>query len=135
MNFVKNVGKKLDTILADKFAVINTHDDLANELILALSDELPTFFRDGNVIKNGFNPSLDKMRELSNGAIETIARLQEQYINQTAINTLKINGIKTGIATSNSRELVDAFLNSHNANNLFDYIATASEVKSSKPAP
>ena len=90
LDVVKNVGKKLDTILADKFAVINTHDDLANELILALSDELPTFFRDGNVIKNGFNPSLDKMRELSNGAIETIARLQEQYINQTAINTLKI---------------------------------------------
>ena len=90
LDVVKNVGKKLDTILADKFALINTHDDLANELILALSDELPTFFRDGNVIKNGFNPSLDKMRELSNGAMETIARLQEQYINQTAINTLKI---------------------------------------------
>lgn len=90
LDTVKNVGKKLDTVLAEKFAQINTHEDLANELILALNDDLPTFFRDGNVIKNGFNPSLDKMRSLSNGAMETIAALQAQYINQTGINTLKI---------------------------------------------
>lgn len=90
LDTVKNVGKKLDTVLAEKFAQINTHEDLANELNLALNDDLPTFFRDGNVIKTGFNPSLDKMRSLSNGAMETIAALQAQYINQTGINTLKI---------------------------------------------
>ncbi len=90
LDTVKNVGKKLDVVLAQKFETINTHDALANELILALNDELPTFFRDGNVIKPGFNPSLDKMRELSHGAMETIAGLQAQYINETNINTLKI---------------------------------------------
>ena len=90
LDAVKNIGKKLDTFLSEKFAKIETHDNLANELILALNEELPTFFRDGNVIKTGFNPSLDKMRNLSSGAMETIAGLQAQYINETNINTLKI---------------------------------------------
>ena len=90
LDTVKNIGKKLDTSLSDKFAGINTHENLANELHLALNDELPTFFRDGNVIKKGYNPSLDKMRELSSGAMETIAGLQAEYINSTGINTLKI---------------------------------------------
>lgn len=90
LDTIKNVGRKLDKSLADKFVLIDTHDNINNELIHALNDELPTFFRDGNVIKNGFNPSLDKMRELSNGAMETIASLQAQYINKTSINTLKI---------------------------------------------
>ena len=90
LDTVKNIGKKLDPTLSNKFAGINTHDGLANELTLALNDELPTFFRDGNVIKKGFNLSLDKMRELSTGAMETIAGLQAQYIKETNINTLKI---------------------------------------------
>ena len=90
LDSVKNIGIKLDYGLSDKFCRINTHDDFANELKSALNDELPTFFRDGNVIKNGFNIALDNMRNLSNGAIETIAKLQAQYISQTNINTLKI---------------------------------------------
>ncbi|MBR5354566.1 MAG: DNA mismatch repair protein MutS, partial [Alphaproteobacteria bacterium] len=90
LDIVKNIGKKLDTSLSDEFAGINTHENLANELHLALNNELPTFFRDGNVIKKGYNPSLDKMRELSSGAMETIAGLQAEYINSTGINTLKI---------------------------------------------
>ena len=90
LDSIKNVGKKLDQELAIKFEQINTHDELADELGRALNDELPTFFRDGNVIRRGFDISLDNMRDLSNGAIETIAGLQAQYISQTNVNTLKI---------------------------------------------
>lgn len=87
---VKNVGQKLDSLLAEKFNQIQTYDDFSNELQSALNDDLPTFFRDGNVIKNGFDLSLDNMRQLSTGAKETIAQLQAEYISQTNINTLKI---------------------------------------------
>lgn len=48
---------------------------------------------------------------------------------------LRQNKIKTGIATSNSRELVDAFLRKNDAMKLFDFIATSTEVPASKPAP
>lgn len=90
LDSVKNTGKKLDTDLAQRFENIDTHDALTHELQSALNDELPTFFRDGNVIKRGYDISLDNMRDLSNGAIETIAGLQAEYINQTNVNTLKI---------------------------------------------
>ena len=87
---VRIFGLKLDSNLVEKFKNINTYDDFANELKSALSDDLPTFFRDGNVIRTGFDVSLDNMRNLSNGALGTIAELQAKYINTTNINTLKI---------------------------------------------
>lgn len=90
LDSVKLIGTKLDTDLAGKFAWIKNHFDFANELRGALNDELPTFFRDGGVIRTGFNIALDNMRQLSSGAKETIAQLQAKYINQTNINTLKI---------------------------------------------
>ena len=90
LDMVKDIGQKLDPKLSAKFCDINTHVGLSNELLLALNEELPTFFRDGNVIKAGFNAALDNMRKLSNGAIETIAQLQSKYISETNINTLKI---------------------------------------------
>ena len=90
LDSVKIIGAKLDSYMSEKFKQINTHDGFTNELNSALNDELPTFFRDGNIIRNGFNPSLDHMRELSNGAMGAVAQLQAKYIEQTNINTLKI---------------------------------------------
>ena len=81
---------RLDSDFAPRFANINMHSDFANTLNNALSDELPTFFRDGGVIRDGFDIALDNMRGLSHGAKETIAALQSEYIAQTGINTLKI---------------------------------------------
>ena len=90
LDSVRVFGQKLDSSLSEKFKNINTHDTFALQLKCALSDELPTFFRDGNVIKTGFNVALDNMRNLSNGAMETVAELQAKYIKETNINTLKI---------------------------------------------
>ena len=84
------LAPRLDAGFASRFAEIKTHGELCAKLVRALSDDLPTFFRDGGVIRAGFDISLDNMRQLSNGARETIAGLQTQYITQTGINTLKI---------------------------------------------
>lgn len=51
------------------------------------------------------------------------------------LNVLKENGIRLGIATSNSRELLECVLNSHQIMQYFDVIATSSEVTRGKPAP
>lgn len=48
---------------------------------------------------------------------------------------LKDRGIKTGIATSNSRKLVDAVLASHNASELFDTVVVGCQVARGKPSP
>ena len=84
------LSSRLDAGFATRFEGLKTHGELCAKLVRALSDDLPTFFRDGGVIRAGFDVSLDNMRELSNGARETIAGLQTQYITQTGINTLKI---------------------------------------------
>ena len=87
---VKICATQLDADMAHKFEDLITHDELALELRQALADELPTFFRDGGVIRDGFDGLLDAMRNLSHGARETIAALQAQYAEQTGISTLKI---------------------------------------------
>jgi DNA mismatch repair protein MutS len=87
---IKSIGAKLDSDLAARFADINTHDNFAGELKFALADELPSFFRDGGIIRDGFDGALDNMKKMSLGAKETIAALQNEYITSTGINTLKI---------------------------------------------
>ena len=86
----KMMATRLDDELSARFGNINTHDDLALELNSALADELPTFFRDGNVIRTGFDASLDHMRSLAHGAQETIAGMQSEYATATGIHNLKI---------------------------------------------
>jgi DNA mismatch repair protein MutS len=86
----KSAGAGLDADMAAKFAKINTFDALAGELKFALSDDPPAFFRDGGIIRDGFDPGLDNMRNMAAGAKETIAALQAEYASATGIGTLKI---------------------------------------------
>ena len=67
----------------------------------------------------------------------------EKYTREVALKTgakefleyCKKEGIKIGIATSNSRELVDATLEALNIADYFDCVMTACEVAKGKPAP
>ena len=54
---------------------------------------------------------------------------------QEFLDYCKENGILLGIATSNSRELVDATLKALNINEYFACVMTACEVTKGKPAP
>ena len=47
----------------------------------------------------------------------------------------KEHGIKAGIATSNSRELVESVVRAHQMESCFGWIMTACEVEKGKPAP
>lgn len=87
---LKMIGTRLSAGLAARTENIRTHDELALRLRSALVDDLPTFFRDGGVIRDGFDAALDNMRKLSHGAQETVAAMQAEYATQTGINTLKI---------------------------------------------
>ncbi|SCY95140.1 HAD family hydrolase [Alkaliphilus peptidifermentans] len=51
------------------------------------------------------------------------------------LETLKDNGIKMGIATSCSRDLLEAVLDQHNLHKYFQSIVTSCEVKRGKPYP
>lgn len=69
--------------------------------------------------------SIDKYRNevpLKTGAGEFLRYLKERHI-------------RTGIATSNGRDMVDAVLNSLQITDYFDLVTTACEVAAGKPAP
>lgn len=51
------------------------------------------------------------------------------------LEELRCRGIKTGIATSNSKELVEHVLRSLNITEYFDSVRTSCEAKKGKPAP
>lgn len=51
------------------------------------------------------------------------------------LNFCKKHGIKAGIATSNSRHLVESVVRAHHLESFFDCIMTACEVERGKPAP
>ncbi len=51
------------------------------------------------------------------------------------LNLLREKNIKTGIATSNSKELLDTALHCLNIKDYFDEVHTACEVEKGKPAP
>lgn len=67
----------------------------------------------------------------------------DRYTNQVPLKpgisefliSCKQKGIKLGIATSNSRELVSTICKSHHLENIFDCIITGNEIQNGKPAP
>jgi DNA mismatch repair protein MutS len=68
------------------------HDfsDLTNLLSTALVDEPPANLRDGGIIRDGWSPELDELRNASRGGKDWIARLQEDERQRTGIDSLKI---------------------------------------------
>jgi DNA mismatch repair protein MutS len=64
--------------------------ELTEMLSLALTDEPPAHLRDGGVIRDGWSPQLDELRNASRGGKDWIARLQEDERKRTGIDSLKI---------------------------------------------
>ena len=56
----------------------------------ALVDEPPLALKDGGLIRDGYHPRLDELRELAKGGKNWIARFQAELVRRTGINGLKI---------------------------------------------
>lgn len=56
----------------------------------AIDDEPPQNVADGGVVRVGFNPELDELRQISASAKQTVAAFEEQEKRRTGINNLKI---------------------------------------------
>jgi DNA mismatch repair protein MutS len=91
---IKAAGIKTDSALARRFQGLELFGDLEAELRAALSENMPAFFRDGNIIKKGFSKELDDMLELAAGAKSLVAELQREYAAKTgAAIKIKYNNI------------------------------------------
>ena len=64
--------------------------ELSKKLNNAIIDEPPILTRDGGFIKDGFHPTLDEYKSLSQNTKQVILDLQAKYALQTSIMNLKI---------------------------------------------
>ena len=64
--------------------------ELRSRLDGALNDDCPLSSRDGGFVRDGFNPTLDQLRELTSGGKQWIARYQSEEATRSGISSLKV---------------------------------------------
>ena len=64
--------------------------DLVDLIGRSLEDDPPMVLTDGGVIRTGFNPELDELREVASGGRNWVARLQTSERERTGIDSLKV---------------------------------------------
>jgi DNA mismatch repair protein MutS len=63
---------------------------LVQTIAEAIVDEPPIALKEGGLIRDGFDPALDELRQAMRGGKDWIARLQQDEITRTGIQSLKI---------------------------------------------
>lgn len=84
------INQDIPASLTSTLKRLGHYDEITDRLTRALKDELPHLARDGNFIRPGYHPPLDELlalRDDSKGALEA---LQQKYIAETGVTSLKI---------------------------------------------
>jgi len=85
---IENAGAPLIDDIAQSLDPLN---DIVDEIRKAINDDPPAQLSDGNVIRKGYNPELDELRELAYSGKNWIANLQKEERERTGIPSLKVN--------------------------------------------
>jgi DNA mismatch repair protein MutS len=75
---------------AELIALVPPAKQLADHIRCCLPDEPPAHLRDGNVIKDGCNADLDRLRALSRDSRTFLAEYQSKLIARSNISSLKV---------------------------------------------
>ena len=85
--FSRDTGRDLLWLLAQDLVDL---PELVELISRAVVDEPPLAVKEGGLIKEGYDGSLDELRAATRDGKDWIARLQQQEIEKTGISTLKI---------------------------------------------
>jgi DNA mismatch repair protein MutS len=69
---------------------LSEHPDLVDLIARAIVDEPPLAVKEGGIIRDGFDPNLDELRNASRDGKSWIAKLQRDESERTGISSLKI---------------------------------------------
>ncbi len=87
---IELLSKYNTSLLSDMTDKIIYPENLVNMLTEALVENPPLSIVDGGVIKPGYSPELDELRELNRSAQDKLLEIEEKEKNETNIPTLKI---------------------------------------------
>lgn len=78
------------SLLAQLEAALVDLPDLVNLIARAIVDEPPLALKEGGIIRDGFHPALDELRQAGREGKDWIAQLQQTEIERTGIPSLKV---------------------------------------------
>ncbi|MGD9591164.1 MAG: DNA mismatch repair protein MutS [Candidatus Berkiella sp.] len=87
---IKALLKKNNCLAQDKLESLHDHRTLAVTLKKAIIENPPVVLRDGNVIKPGYDETLDELRALSDNADGFLQKLEKKEQARTKLSTLKV---------------------------------------------
>lgn len=121
---IKSVNASRITALMHQVEDLPTIAKLLNDAII---ENPPVLIRDGGVIREGFNPELDELRELSAGATRFVEELEAREREQTGIATLKVgynrvHGFYIDVSKANSAQVPDHYIRRQTLKNNERYI-------------
>ena len=88
---IKQLSDDFDSkLLKELFDELDPLDDITNNILDCISDEPPMSLRDGDIIKTGFNPEVDKLRLAKTQGKDWLAELEGKERENTGIKNLRI---------------------------------------------
>ncbi len=78
------------TLISELDSQISESPDLVELISRAIVDEPPLPIKEGGMIRDGFDPNLDELRNAQRGGKDWIAKLQADEIERTGISSLKV---------------------------------------------
>lgn len=124
--------KQIDIDYLGRFG-IECPDDIQDGIEGMSFTETATYFKNRFELPDSIDKIKSDWNEMANYIYMNEIPLKPGVLE--FLSFLKANGIKTGIATSNSKELVTAVVKSLNVEFYFDDIRTSCEAGKGKPAP
>ncbi len=85
------LGQRHSSLLTSLSQQLGSFPALAERLDKALVENPPQIIRDGGVIANGYDATLDELRCLRDNVGETLSQLEQAVKAETGINTLKVS--------------------------------------------
>jgi DNA mismatch repair protein MutS len=133
LSHIPTLKEDISSLITDHSALITSlHDftDLTTLLSSALADEPPANLRDGGIIRDGWSPELDELRNATRGGKDWIARLQEDERKRTGIDSLKIKfnnvfGYFIEITTTHLAKVPGDYMRKQTMSNAERYITPA----------
>ncbi len=77
-------------LISDLTAQLSEAPDLVELITRAIVDEPPLPVKEGGMIRDGFSPELDELRNAQRGGKDWLAKLQQDEIERTGITSLKV---------------------------------------------